>query len=161
MNKYRQIREKLYDILVAASTAEDNSSDPNITQNMGVAMSNAFKKGGVVNVISQNIVIQKVCPKIVDLLQFADQLEHEQAVIEVKQIEYTEDPIERCCEHLFDEDMTWKEFRKVMKERYFNHVNSRWHSSAKAALFLDVSVSLFNQTLKKIKEDYEDSRPDV
>lgn len=157
MNKYRQIREKLYDILLAASSEEDSGGNTNVTQNMGIAMTAAVRKGGVVNVISQNVVIQKVCPKVIDLLQFADKLELEDRTIEVQQIEHVKDPIEKCCDHFFEMRADWSTLRDSLKLRYFEYVRSRSRSNEQAGDFLKVSTSM----VSKIMRDYEDSRPDV
>lgn len=160
MNKYRQIREKLYDIMVAASAFEEGGDSNNISQNMGIAMTAAVRKGGVVNVISQSIAIQKIYPKIVDLLKYADQLEQDEPVINVKQIEYIEDPVEKCCEFFYDRDTAWKEFKETMRTRYMDYVRRQSKTNTEAARFLKVHNSYVTKHIK-MGDDSEDSRPDV
>lgn len=159
MNKYRQIREKLYDIMVAASAFEEGG-DSHISQNMGVAMTAAVRKGGVVNVISQSIAISKVYPKMIDLLRFADQLEQDESVIEVKQIEHIEDPVERCCQYFYENEIEWREFRDIMRIRYIDYVRRQSKTNAEAAKFLNVHNSYVTKHLK-MEIESEDSRPDV
>lgn len=166
MNNYRDIKSKLYDLLAIACCEKEEDNGDKITQNLGISMTNAVRKGGVINIINQSITIQRIVPKVieimrsVDALEYVEPLEIEHPKAEILQIEHLQDPVEEMCEFYFKEKYTWKEFREATKLRYFDYVRRNTDSNREAARFLNVGRSYISKNLPE-EEGYEDCQPDV
>lgn len=159
MNSPKKIRNKLYDLLLSACNSDTEvNEDINISQKLGVAMTNAVRKGGVVNIISQSITVHKVIPKIIEIIKDVDELEEAPcATVETLRIEHLNDPVEDCCEYFFDKRATWKEFRETTKKRYFDYARSKSRSNTEAARILNVSASMVTKSLREIEVGHENS----
>jgi len=121
------------------------------TQQMGVNMSNAVKREGVVIIQNQNVeVYARIMPSMVKMLKLCDALEsgwRSQDVIELKpqqkellpptDAEDT-DPIDDCCSWLYDNHIRWQDMQDLMKARYLEYVVGRFRTKTEAARWLGV-----------------------
>ena len=121
------------------------------TQQMGVNMSNAVKREGVVIIQNQNVeVYARIMPSMVKMLKLCDALEsgwRSQAVIELKPQQKElpppvddddTDPIDACCSWLYDNHIRWQDMQDLMKARYLEYVVGRFRTKTEAARWLGV-----------------------
>lgn len=160
MNKIKDIKEQLYELMLIACDSVPDNGDTKVSQNLGIAMSNAVKKGGVVNIISQNITFQKVIPKIVEIVKGVDELEYaeveyqEQVLqIEHKKVEALPDPVEECCKFFYEQRFQWKEFRDTMRMRYMDYVRKQCKTNQEAARFLNVHNSYVTKNVREAQDE--------
>jgi hypothetical protein len=127
------------------------SGDVQATQQMGVNMSNAVKREGVVIIQNQNVeVYARIMPSMVKMLKLCDALEsnwHSQAVIEIepqqKELpppadDEDTDPIEACCAWLYENHINWQDMQELVKARYLEYVMGRFRTKNEAAKWLGV-----------------------
>jgi hypothetical protein len=127
------------------------SGDVQATQQMGVNMTNAVKREGVVIIQNQNVeVYARIMPSMVKMLKLCDSLEshwRSQAVIELtpqqNQLpppadDADTDPIEGCCAWLFENHFKWQDMQDLMKSRYLEYVIGRFKTKTEAAKWLGV-----------------------
>ncbi|HSN23148.1 MAG TPA: hypothetical protein VLS45_03120 [Methylomicrobium sp.] len=121
------------------------------TQQMGVNMSNAVKREGVVIIQNQNVeVYARIMPSMVKMLKLCDALEagwRSQAVIDLKPQQKElpppvddddTDPIDACCSWLYDNHIQWQDMQDLMKARYLEYVIGRFRTKTEAARWLGV-----------------------
>lgn len=121
------------------------------TQQMGVNMSNAVKREGVVIIQNQNVeVYARIMPSMVKMLKLCDALEagwRSQAVIDLKPQQKElpppvddddTDPIDACCSWLYDNHTQWQDMQDLMKARYLEYVIGRFRTKTEAARWLGV-----------------------
>jgi hypothetical protein len=121
------------------------------TQQMGVNMSNAVKREGVVIIQNQNVeVYARIMPSMVKMLKLCDALEagwRNQAVIDLKPQQKElpppvddddTDPIDACCSWLYDNHIQWQDMQDLMKARYLEYVIGRFRTKTEAARWLGV-----------------------
>jgi hypothetical protein len=121
------------------------------TQQMGVNMSNAVKREGVVIIQNQNVeVLARIMPTMVKTLKLCDAMEsswRSHAAIErepqQKQLpppvnDDDTDPIETCCSWLYENHINWQNMQDLMKARYLEYVISRFKTKTEAAKWLGV-----------------------
>ena len=121
------------------------------TQQMGVNMSNAVKREGVVIIQNQNVeVYARIMPSMVKMLKLCDALEagwRSQAVIDLKRQQKElpppvddddTDPIDACCSWLYDNHIKWQDMQDLMKARYLEYVIGRFRTKTEAARWLGV-----------------------
>ena len=121
------------------------------TQQMGVNMSNAVKREGVVIIQNQNVeVYARIMPSMVKMLKLCDALEagwRSQAVIDLKPQQKElpppvddddTDPIDACCTWLYDNHIKWQDMQDLMKARYLEYVIGRFRTKTEAARWLGV-----------------------
>jgi hypothetical protein len=127
------------------------SGDVHATQQMGVNMSNAVKREGVVIIQNQNVeVLARIMPAMVKTLKLCDAMEsswRSQAAIELEtqqkqlppSVDYDDtDPIEACCSWLYENHINWQNMQDLMKARYLEYVISRFKTKTEAAKWLGV-----------------------
>jgi hypothetical protein len=142
-----EIKMLLLEILESAF----QNGDVHATQQMGVNMSNAVKREGVVIIQNQNVeVYSRIMPLMVKTLKLCDAAEsswHRQAAIELepqqKQLPLPADdddtnPIEACCSWLYDNHIQWQDMQDLMKARYLEYVIGRFKTKTEAAKWLGV-----------------------
>ena len=125
--------------------------DVHATQQMGINMSNAVKREGVVIIQNQNVeVYARIMPSMVKMLRLCDAIEsswHSQAEITLdpqpKQLpppaeEDDADPIDACCSWLFENHVQWQDMQDLMKARYLEYVIDRSKTKTEAARWLGV-----------------------
>ena len=160
MNKIKDIKEKLYELMLVAVNSDSENGDTKISQKLGIAMTNAVAKGGVINLINQNISFQKVIPKIVEIVREVDRLEYEEVelisktpLIEFKEAKALPDPVEDCCKFFYEQRFQWKEFRDTMRMRYMDYVRKQCKTNQEAARFLNVHNSYVTKNVREAQDE--------
>jgi len=131
------------------------------TQQMGVNMSNAVKREGVVIIQNQNVeVYARIMPAMVKMLKLCDALEsswHNLNVIklEPQQKQLTlpaddddSDPIESCCGWLYENHINWQDMQDLMKARYLEYVIGHFKTKTEAAKWLGVGSTYLSKLSK-------------
>jgi hypothetical protein len=121
------------------------------TQQLGVNISNAVKREGVVIIQNQNVELYaRIMPSMVKMLKLCDALEsgwRSQAVIELEPQQNEllpptgdddTDPIDACCTWLYDNHFKWQDMQDLMKARYLEYVIGRFRTKTEAARWLGV-----------------------
>ena len=147
MQAIADLKALLLEILESAF----QNGDVHATQQMGVNMSNAVKREGVVIIQNQNVeVLARIMPTMVKTLKLCDAMEsswRSQAAIELepqqKQLSPSvddddTDPIEACCSWLYENHTNWQDMQDLMKARYLEYVISRFKTKTEAAKWLGV-----------------------
>jgi hypothetical protein len=149
-----ELKQLLFSILESAYQTPDVSA----TQQMGVNMSNAVKKEGVVIIQNQNVeVYARIVPAVVKAIKMCDnipdiiQIEHTPMVPANETIDY--DPIEECCKLLYDNETKWQDMQEVMKKRYLEYVVSKFPTKKMAAKWLGVGPTYLSKLIKEEKKD--------
>jgi hypothetical protein len=147
MQAIADLKALLLEILESAF----QNGDVHATQQMGVNMSNAVKREGVVIIQNQNVeVLARIMPTMVKTLKLCDAMEsswRSHAAIErepqQKQLpppvnDDDTDPIETCCSWLYENHINWQNMQDLMKARYLEYVISRFKTKTAAAKWLGV-----------------------
>ena len=147
MQAIADLKALLLEILESAF----QNGDVHATQQMGVNMSNAVKREGVVIIQNQNVeVLARIMPTMVKTLKLCDAMEsswRSHAAIELepqqKQLpppvnDDDTDPIETCCSWLYENHINWQNMEDLMKARYLEYVISRFKTKTAAAKWLGV-----------------------
>lgn len=127
------------------------SPDVHATQQLGVNMSNAVKREGVVIIQNQNVeVYARIMPPMVKMLKLCDVLESSwrspvSTEIEPQQKQLPPpgddddaDPIDACCAWLYENHIKWQDMQDLIKARYLEYVIERFKTKAEAAKWLGV-----------------------
>ena len=132
-------------------------ADVTATQQMGVNMSNAVKREGVVIIQNQNVeVYARIMPSMVKALRLCDSFEPAVAIAyEPLQIVKGEtegnpendlaDTIQRVCRSMFDHDYRLETAQSVLKESYLEYVISQFKTKREAAEFLGVGATYLSK----------------
>ena len=150
--------QSMYDMkLLLLEILENAFSIDNIqaTQQMGVNMSNAVKRDGMVIIQNQNVeVYARIMPNMVKALKLCDALEHQ---VEIKAIpqptvqslignnEEDPDPINECCSWMFENNINWEDMQDLMKRRYAEYVVPKFKTKKEAAKFLNVGSTYLSR----------------
>jgi hypothetical protein len=147
MQAIANLKALLLEILESAS----QNRDVHATQQMGVNMSNAVRREGVVIIQNQNVeVLARIMPPMVKTLKLCDAMEsswRSQAAIELepqqKQLptpvdDDDTDPIEACCSWLYENHINWQSMQDLMKARYLEYVIGRFKTKTEAAKWLGI-----------------------
>ena len=147
MQAIAELKTLLLEILESAF----QNGEVHATQQMGVNMSNAVKREGVVIIQNQNVeVLARIMPSMVKTLKLCDAMESSwrgQAAIELepqqKQLpppvnQEPADPIEACCAWLYENHINWQAMQDLMKARYLEYVIGRSRTKTAAAKWLGV-----------------------
>lgn len=121
------------------------------TQQMGVNMSNAVKREGVVIIQNQNVeVYTRIMPPMVKALKLCDAMEsiwrsQAEVTIDLQQPQLpapadpeNTDPVDACCAWLYENHIPWQAMQDLMKARYLEYVISRSRTKTEAAKWLGV-----------------------
>jgi hypothetical protein len=166
MQTISEIKMLLLEILESAF----QNGDVHATQQMGVNMSNAVKREGVVIIQNQNVeVYSRIMPLMVKTLKLCDAVEsgwRSQAAIglepQQKQLpppadDDDTDPIEACCSWLYDNHIQWQDMQDLMKARYLEYVIGRFKTKTEAAKWLGVGSTylckLSKTTLQAVSQN--------
>lgn len=130
-------------------------------QQMGVQMTNAVKREGVVIIQNQNVnVYARIMPSMVKMLRLCDALEERwrsQAAVEIEPLQKQlpppavpekTDPIEACCEWLYANHINWQEMQDLIKARYLEYVIGRFRTKSEAARWLGVGGTYLSKLSK-------------
>ena len=147
MQMIAELKTLLLEILESAF----QGGDVHATQQMGVNMSNAVKREGVVIIQNQNVeVLARIMPSMVKTLKLCDAMEaswRSQDAIELEPQQRQlsplvddddTDPIDACCSWLYANHMNWQDMQDMMKARYLKYVISRFKTKTEAAKWLGV-----------------------
>jgi hypothetical protein len=121
------------------------------TQQMGVSVSNAMKREGMVIIQNQNVeVVARIMPSLVRAIKLCDAMEsNRRDPIEIKMdaqpkqlpstgADVAADPLEVCCAWLFENRIGWQEMQDLMRARYLDYVLNRFKTKNDAAKWLGV-----------------------
>jgi hypothetical protein len=157
MQAIADLKALLLEILESAF----QNGDVHATQQMGVNMSNAVKREGVVIIQNQNVeVLARIMPTMVKTLKLCDAMEsswRSHAAIELepeqKQLpppvnDDDTDPIETCCSWLYENHINWQNMQDLMKARYLEYVISRFKTKTAAAKWLGVGSTYLCKLFK-------------
>lgn len=147
MQMIAELKTLLLEILESAF----QNRDVHAIQQMGVNISNAVKREGVVIIQNQNVeVYARIMPLMVKTLKLCDAMEsswRSQAAFDIKPQQkqlpppvadsYT-DPIEGCCSWLYENHINWQDMQDLMKARYLEYVIGRFKTKTEAAKWLGV-----------------------
>ena len=145
-----EMKELLLEILENVFKAPDVTA----TQQMGVQLSTAVKREGVVIIQNQNVeVLSHIVPLITKGLRLCDQepilitQEPKEEILEITQ-EHTE-PITDVCHYFYQRETKWQDMQDIMRTHYMNYVLSRLPTKAKAAKFLGIGPTYLSKLSKK------------
>ena len=149
----QSIRPLVYEVLKAITCDEQEESDLTIKQNMGVALTNTIKKEGVNIIQLQNVRVSNAIPKIIEVLEMLDALEHIPPVLlEAETVEQIPapslDPIDILCEFAYKRKMDWKTISNILKIRYCDYAKIR--SGDGAYELLGLARSTIHQTKQRL-----------
>jgi hypothetical protein len=138
-------------ILLEILESAFQGGDVQATQQMGVNVSNAVKREGMVIIQNQNVeVYARMMPSMVKALKLCDAMEsswRNQIEINIdpqpKQLSSTAadddpDPIEACCSWLFENQFKWQDMQELMKARYLEYVMGQFKTKTDAAKWLGI-----------------------
>jgi hypothetical protein len=136
--------------------------DVQATQQMGVSVSNAMKREGMVIIQNQNVeVYARIMPSIVKAIRLCDAMESSwRNPIEIqmdpppKQLpaatDTDADPLETCCAWLFENRITWQDMQDLMRARYLEYVIGQFKTKADAAKWLGVGSTYLCKLSKTV-----------
>jgi hypothetical protein len=146
-----QVVAELKLLLLEILESAFQNGDVHATQQLGVNMSNAVKREGVVIIQNQNVeVLSRIMPPMVKTLKLCDAMEaswRSQSAITIDtqqpQLpppaeEDDTDPIEACCAWLYENHIQWLDMQDLMKARYLEYVIARFKTKTEAAKWLGV-----------------------
>lgn len=146
---------KLVLLQILEDIFQDNSNIQ-ATQQMGVQLSNAVKREGVVIIQNQNIeIFSKMMPLMVKAIKICDALESRTIVIEeVKKLPEpidmnSIDPVGDCCNWLYENRFKWISMQDLMKARYLEFVMDKFKTKIEAAKWLGVGSTYLCKLSKK------------
>lgn len=161
------LKPVLYELLTNACM-QDSGASGEITQNLGVSLTNAVKREGVNIIQIQNVKLDSIVPQIVVALKMVDQLVQREAIT-VKQIEMKEeeveakaiehvpkdvdddtDPIEELCDFMYEQKMNWNKVSDLIKVRYVEFLKGKVGNTKKAMEFLEVSATSYYLAKKRL-----------
>ena len=145
--------DKIKDIFLNILEAAYQPSDVVATQQLGVNLSNSIRKDGVVIIQNQNVEIcARIVPLIVSGLKLCDQtpvIDVTQTLLPapIEQIETTvsEDPVEECCNWLFNNKFGLTDMTEFIRRKYLHHVTGRFSTKAEAARMLKVGPTYLSK----------------
>jgi hypothetical protein len=130
-------------------------------QQMGVSMTNAVKREGVVIIQNQNVeVYARIMPTMIKMLKMCDALEsnwRDQIGIEPEPLQKQLPPppdhddidsIDACCAWLYENHINWQDMQELMKARYLEYVINRFRTKAEAAKWLGVGSTYLSKLSK-------------
>jgi hypothetical protein len=159
MQTVADLKMLLLEILESAS----QGGDVHATQQMGVNVSSAMKREGMVIIQNQNVeVYARIMPSMVKALKLCDAIESRaRSQIEInvdpqpKQLPSTTvdtrpDPIEACCSWLFENQITWQDMQDLMRARYLEYVIDQFKTKTDAAKWLGVGSTYLCKLSKTV-----------
>jgi len=164
MQAISDLKLLLLDILESAF----QGADVQATQQMGVSVSNAMKREGMVIIQNQNVeVYARIMPSIVKALRMCDSLESSRRdPIEIQidpqprqlpapAAETPADPLEACCAWLFENRVGWQEMQDRMRARYLEYVIGQFKTKTDAAKWLGVGSTYLCRLSKTVPNAIE------
>lgn len=159
MQAISDLKLLLLDILESAF----QGADVQATQQMGVSVSNAMKREGMVIIQNQNVeVYARIMPSIVKALRMCDAMESScrgRFEIDIdpqpKQLpspaaETSADPMEACCAWLFENRIGWQGMQDLVRARYLEYVIGQFKTRTEAAKWLGVGSTYLCRLTKTV-----------
>jgi hypothetical protein len=147
MHTMAELKLTLLEILEAAF----QSGDVHATQQMGVNVSSAMKREGMVIIQNQNVeVYARIMPSMVRALKLCDAMESSglnpieiEASPQPRQLptpaaDDDPGPIEACCSWLFQNQFKWQDMQELMRTRYLEYVIGQFKTKTDAAKWLGI-----------------------
>ena len=119
-------------------------ADIQATQQMGVNMSNAAKRDGVVIIQNQSVeVYSRIMPSMVKALKLCDSFEPVAAIAHqplqiAPPVDEDPDPIDACCAFMYEQNIGWEAMQDLMKARYAEYVVGKNTTKIEAAKMLGI-----------------------
>jgi hypothetical protein len=139
--------------------------DVQATQQMGVSVSNAMKREGMVIIQNQNVeVYARIMPSMIKALKLCDAMEsssRNQIEIRVdpqpRPLASTAavagpDPVEACCAWLYANRINWQDMQDLMRARYLEHVIGQFKTKTDAAKWLGVGSTYLCKLSKTVPQ---------
>lgn len=131
-------------------------ADVTATQQMGVNMSNAVKRDGVVIIQNQNVeVYARIMPSMVRALRLCDSLGNPYPIIPLQIAEEDKESahiLDKACKWLWEHEYKWEAAQDAFKDHYLGWVVGKFKTKREAAEFLGVGATY----LSKMTADKED-----
>ena len=144
-----EMKELLLEILENVFKAPDVTA----TQQMGVQLSNATKREGVVIIQNQNVeVLSHIVPLITKGLRLCDQepiLITQEPKEEILEITEAKTPVRDYCQYLYDLNTNWEEMQTFTKDAYLSFVIEKYTTKAAAAKFLGMGSTYLSKLTKE------------
>lgn len=145
------------DLVLGMMESAFQTPDINATQQMGVNMSNAVKRDGVVIIQNQNVeVLGRLMPQMIKVLKICDSISAIDITpkalpppIEIDADSEEDDPIEACCRWMFKNNINWDAMQDLIKARYLEYVVAQFRTKTEAAKMLGVGSTYLCKLTKK------------
>lgn len=133
--------------------------DITATQQMGVQLSNAVKREGVVIIQNQNVeVLSHIVPLITKGIRLCDEQsititqEPKEEILEIEApgVESL-NPLEDVCKYFYQRETKWQDMQDTMKTHYMQYVISKFQTKKKAAEFLDIQTTYLCKLTKEVE----------
>ena len=147
-----QPQNEMKSILLEILEMAFQTPDINATQQLGVQLSNAVKRDGVVIIQNQNVeVYAKIMPSMVKALRLCDSFEviNEPLKIENVKVEDAREPLQLICEWFFQNKYKWKDMQETINTSYLAYVVNQFHTKKEAADFLNVGSTYLSKLTPK------------
>lgn len=149
------LKQLLFSILESAY----QTSDITATQQMGVNMSNAVKREGVVIIQNQNVeVYARIVPAVVKAIKMCDAIQQEppplisyqpEPIVDaIPQLD-DPDPLEKACEWMFKRGYKWEIAQDAFRNHYLSCVVDQFKTKREAAEFLGVGSTYLSKLTKE------------
>lgn len=157
MSEYVAIRNIMLELLEMMFQAPDVSA----TQQMGVQLSNAVKREGVVIIQNQNVeVMARIGPSVLKVIRMCEEIADrrlEPLVLEApRQPEVlpmaSENPVRAACEYFFERGTKWEEMQDTMRTHYINYVVDHCGTRREAAEMMGVGPTYLSKMLNQPKK---------
>jgi hypothetical protein len=152
-----EMKELLLEILENVFRAPDITA----TQQMGVQLSTAVKREGVVIIQNQNVeVLSHIVPLITKGLRLCDpvvqiaysptdiikgETEGNPEILEIESLE----PLTDVCKYFYQRETKWQDMQDMMRASYMKYVLSKFPTKAAAAKFLGVGPTYLCKLTKE------------
>jgi hypothetical protein len=122
--------------------------DVTATQQMGVQLSNAAKREGVIIIQNQNVeVMAKIGPPVLKVLRLLQENTDNRLEPVLLSPPEQREPVEACCDHFYQNRIGWEEMQATMKQSYIGYVVSKFRTRREAAEFLGVGPTYLSKMI--------------
>lgn len=139
-----KLRCVLYDLLTGSV---ENDDAPNVTQNMGIALTNAMRKDGVNIVAVQSVNIRKIALKVTEALRVLDHARPVE-VVEAQVVE-DHDSLPAIIEANLNEGVTLDDFLDFVATAYVSAAMERERTKKAVTEKLAITYSRLQKTMGK------------
>jgi len=143
-----EMKELLLEILENVFKAPDVTA----TQQMGVQLSTAVKREGIVIIQNQNVeVLSHIVPLITKGLRLCDEpiMITQEPKQEILQITEAKTPVIDYCRYLYDLNTNWEEMQTFTRDAYLSFVIEKYTTKTAAAKFLGIGPTYLSKLSKE------------